>query len=139
MNDYYYTNIIIITNSNINRLITGWVYGLSDDIIKTSSIKGNNMVTLAWLNILQYPHPSEIKVAETITPFNQAIDSVENLLLSSEYLLSRASSHQDEGNPYSSLSLSSLSLSSLSLSSLSSLSLSLSLSLLLLLLSSSSS
>ena len=58
------------------------------------------MVTLAWLNILQYPHPSEIKIADTITPFKQAIDSVENLLLSSEYLLSRAASHQDEGNSY---------------------------------------
>ena len=58
------------------------------------------MVTLAWLNILKYPHPSEIKIADTITPFNQAINSVENLLLSSEYLLSRAASHQEEGNQY---------------------------------------
>jgi len=79
-------------------LIAGWVFGSSDDIIKTSSIKGKDMVTLAWLNILKYPHPSEIKIADTITPFNQAINSVENLLLSSEYLLSRAASHQEEGN-----------------------------------------
>lgn len=66
--------------------------------MKTSSVKGNNMVTKAWMSILQYPYSSEINMSNDSTPFNQAIDSVETLLLSSEYLLSRASSHQQEGN-----------------------------------------
>lgn len=57
------------------------------------------MVTLAWSNILQYPHASAIDIAAcSNSSFQQAIDSVENLLLSSEYLLSRTSSHQQEGN-----------------------------------------
>ena len=56
------------------------------------------MVALAWSNILQYPHASAIQMASPKSSFHQAVDSVENLLLSSEYLLSRTSSHQQEGN-----------------------------------------
>lgn len=78
------------------RLLTSWTFSVCDDIVKTSSVNGNKFTVAAWSNILQYPYPSEIKLNDSHKTSLQATQSVERLLLSCEYLLPRASKHQQE-------------------------------------------